>query len=611
MTDSTKAQQDDGATLASVFAARVASSQQACAYRQFDAVQKIWVDYSWTEIGERVRRWRRALDALAVSDQGRVAILLGNSVNAVCIDQAALAGAQVPVPLNAIDNPESIAYIVGNCEAEVLVLQEVALWQSIAALGAELPHLATVIVLGAAPVPAAGAAAGPRVVGLETWLEEGSRSSAPAARAPRPDDLAAIVYTSGTTGKPKGVMLTHSNVVENMRAVKQRVLPLASDVFLSFLPLSHTFERTAGYYLPIECGSCVAYVRSVPQIVEDLGTIRPTVLISVPRIYERFYSKVQERLQRDATGLRLFNLAVDVGWRRFCRQQGMAIEGGGNRLVDALAWPLLKALVANKVLAPLGGRLRVAVSGGAPLSQAVGRCFIGLGLPLLQGYGMTETSPVIAVNSIDDNWPSTVGRALPGVAVRIGEDRELQVKAPSVMKGYWKRPEDTARVFTDDGWLRTGDQAGLEDGRIRILGRIKEIIVTSTGEKIAPADLELAIGADALFEQVLVIGENRPFISAFVVLNGEQWQAFAQTQKVPADAASLTREDVRQALARRVQALTRSFPRYAVPRVVRASLEPWSIQNGLMTATLKLKRTPLEAYLKAQIDEVYRGRGDH
>lgn len=206
----------------------------------------------------------------------------------------------------------------------------------------------------------------------------------------------------------------------------------------------------------------------------------------MPRIYERAYAALQETLADSGVLLRIFDWAQAVGWRRFLRRQRLTREGKVPAIIDELVWPILDRIVGRRIKALFGGRLRVAVSGGAPLSTSIARCFIGMGLPILQGYGLTETSPVVAVNTPDDNDPSTVGRAVPGVEVRIGENGELLVRGPNVMRGYWRRDEDTARAFTD-GWLRTGDQAVLDDGRIRILGRLKEIIVTSTGEKIAPS----------------------------------------------------------------------------------------------------------------------------
>jgi long-chain acyl-CoA synthetase len=448
----------------------------------------------------------------------------------------------------------------------------------------------------------------PPVLPLSQWLSPPAGAAVASTSAPAPpteDDLAALVYTSGTTGKPKGVMLTHANVVANVNAVLERVAPLASDVFLSFLPLSHTFERTGGYYLPIAAGACVAYARSVALLAEDLKTVRPTILISVPRIYERVHGKLQEMLAASRPKSRLFEWAEAVGWRRFFRQQSLPLQGGGWRVLDDLAWRLLEPLVARPLLAQFGGQLRVAVSGGAPLSQPIARCFLGLGLPILQGYGMTETSPVVAVNAPDDNDPATVGRPLDGVQVRIGENLELQVRGPSVMRGYWKREEDSARAFIE-GWLRTGDQAAIVAGRIRILGRLKEIIVTSTGEKIAPADLELAITADALFEQAYVFGDNRPFIACIVVLNRTEWARLAESLHLDASLpASLDDGAARAAALARIRSLTHSFPYYAQPRAVCLTLEPWTPENTLMTPTLKIKRNNLGARFAAQIVALY------
>jgi long-chain acyl-CoA synthetase len=351
----------------------------------------------------------------------------------------------------------------------------------------------------------------------------------------------------------------------------------------------------------------VAYARSVPQLAEDLRTVRPTILISVPRIYERIYSKLTEILSKSALKAKLFAWAQNVGWRGFCRAQRLPFKPGAASFLDPVLWPLLQKVFAQPLLAQFGGRVRVAVSGGAPLSPEIAHCFLGLGLPLLQGYGMTETSPVVAANGLDDNDPLTVGRALDGVEIRIGEQSELQVRGPCVMKGYWKRPEDTAKVLAADGWLKSGDMAVIENGRIRIMGRIKEIIVTSTGEKVPPGDLELAITNDNLFEQAFVVGENRPFIAAIVVLGRGEWRKLAAELQVdPEVAASLTAAPVLHAMLKRIAEHTKTFPRYAVPRAVCATLEPWTIENALMTPTLKLKRNNLMTRFAVQIENLYK-----
>ena len=599
----------DVRTLPELLALRLAQSPGGAAYRTFDEAAGRWQTTRWTEAGGRIAHWARALAAMRLQRQARIAILLPNGLDAVCIDQAALSLSLVPVPLHAIDNPGSIAYILSDCEASVLMVSSLAQWRAIEGVGLALPALRQVVVTASETLPGGPAGVSVPMVSLADWLAAGQGILPEAAQPPDAGELAAIVYTSGTTGKPKGVMLTHANVVSNVIAILARVVPTADDVFLSFLPLSHTFERTAGYYLPLATGSCVAYARSVALLAEDLKTVRPTVLISVPRIYERVFGKLQESLAGSALKSRLFHAAQAVGWRRFCRAQHLTLadgEGSAWAMLDPLLWPLLDRLVAGKLRAQFGGRVRVAVSGGAPLSHAVARCFLGLGLPLLQGYGMTETSPVVAANGVDDNDPATVGRPLPGVEVRIGENRELQVRGPSVMQGYWKRADDTARVLAPDGWLSTGDQADMQGGRIRIRGRIKEIIVTSTGEKVPPGDLELAIAVDPLFAQVLVVGENRPFIACVAVVNPVEWRRMAASLGLDVDAdASLDLPAVRRAALARVAAQVRDFPRYATPRAIFLTRESWTLENTLMTPTLKLKRNNLMARFAGEIESMY------
>ena len=595
-------------TLPELLAFRLAQSPGGAAYREFHEAAGQWQTTRWAEAGARIAQWASALAAMRLERQARIAILLPNGLDAVCIDQAALSLSLVPVPLHAIDNPGSIAYILSDCEASVAMVSSLAQWRAIEGVGLALPALRQVVVTALDALPLGPAGAGVPVVSLADWLAAG-QGLPHAVQPPDAGDLAAIVYTSGTTGKPKGVMLTHANVVSNVLAILARVVPTSDDVFLSFLPLSHTFERTAGYYLPLATGSCVAYARSVALLAEDLKTVRPTVLVSVPRIYERVFGKLQESLAGSVFKTRLFHAAQAVGWRRFCKAQRLKLadgEGSVWSVLDPLLWPLLDRLVAGKLRAQFGGRVRVAVSGGAPLSHAVARCFLGLGLPLLQGYGMTETSPVVAANGVDDNDPATIGRPLPGVEVRIAGNRELQVRGPSVMQGYWKRADDTARVMTPDGWLSTGDQADMQDGRIRIMGRIKEIIVTSTGEKVPPGDLELAIAVDPLFAQVLVVGENRPFIACVAVVNPAEWQRLAASLGLDADAeASLNQPAVHRAALARVAAQARDFARYAMPRAVFLTREPWTVENTLMTPTLKLKRNNLLARYAGEIEAMY------
>jgi long-chain acyl-CoA synthetase len=602
-------------TLPALLRWRIAETPHGEAYRHFDRRAERWVSCSWHDFGRLVESWGRALDREGLLHGDRVAILVPNGIEHVAMDQAALARGLVPVPLHAIDHPESIVYILEDSGARLLLVESLDRWLALAAADGRTKGLGRIV---CATMEGRGAdAADDRVVALDRWL---GTAAAPAANGRpragvRPGDLAAIVYTSGTTGRPKGVMLSHANIVANVGAIHRRIAGAESDVFLSFLPLSHTFERTAGYYYPIAVGACVAFARSTQHLPEDLKAVRPTVLASVPRIYERFYARIMERR---ASASRLERWALDltlaVGGRLFDARQGRTSTAS---LRDRLAWPLLKRLVADRIAAQLGSRLRVAVSGGAPIAEPIVRLFLSLGLDVLQGYGMTETSPVVSTNTPEDNDPRSVGRPLDGIEVRIGADDELMVRGPSVMLGYWNRPEETARVLEPDGWLHTGDQARLEAGRIFITGRIKDIIVTSTGEKVAPADLETAIASDPLFEQVMVVGERRPYLAALAVLNAGEWaRAKAGAGADGKDAGALPPERQAALLLERIAAAVRSFPAYATPRRVWWTTEPWTIDAGLLTPTLKIKRLALAERFAAEIEALYahephrKGAGD-
>jgi long-chain acyl-CoA synthetase len=586
-----------------MFQARARASAAREAYRQFDGSTDTWIGYSWQEVADRVERWRAALRREALPQGARVAILLPNGVDHVCADVASLSQGMVPVPLHVVDNAENLAYVIADCGASVLFVESLERWEVLRPHREHMPQLRRVVYLG----PVAPAAEGSLVVGIDAWLSSAD-DRPPDDRSSlviRSGDLAAIVYTSGTTGRPKGVMLSHRNVIANVRAITGAIRVLESDVFLSFLPLSHTFERTVGYYLPMAVGATVAYARSVPLLMEDLSTIRPTILVSVPRIYERARAALRESARGNRLKARLLQAAVDAGWRHFCGSQGRAPRP---TVFDRLLFPLLDGVMGRAVRNRFGGRLRAAVTGGAPMALDVARAFLALGVPLLQGYGMTESSPVVACNVPDDNDPESVGRPLPEVAVRIGAQKELQTRSDSVMLGYWKQPAETAAVLDTDGWLHTGDQASIQDGRIRIAGRLKDIIVTSTGEKISPVDLETALMGDPFFDQAMVLGERRPYLSTLLVVNRARWERQASQLGLSGDAPTQLRTPVAVSWAlERVRQALQGFPSYATPRAVLLTTEPWTVSAGLITPTLKPKRAAIEARYASQIADLYRG----
>ncbi len=585
----------DTTTLPAMFAARVRRSPERVAYQAWDPAVQDWRRYSWAEVGAHVENWRAALAREGLAPGERVAIRRGNGYPWVLFDQAALSLGLVVVPLYVDDRPDNVAYVLDHAGVKLLYLQEAAQWQALAGHADALAGLQRVVVeRGLEEAPADG-----RVVALEHWLAARAGDAPP--HAARPDDLATIVYTSGTTGRPKGVMLSHRNILSNIRSGLHSVAVYPGDRFLSFLPLSHTLERTVGYYLPIMAGAEVVYARSVAELAEDLATQRPTLLVSVPRIYERVHARLQARLAAGSALQRaLFRRAVQVGYHHFEYRQGRAAWGP-----DLLLHPLLDRLVGAKVRARLGGRLRIAVSGGAPLPPAVSRVFVGLGVNILQGYGLTESSPIISVNTLERNKPESIGLPLKDVEVRIGERDELLARGPNIMLGYWKDPEATRAAVDEDGWLHTGDQARRdEEGFLYITGRIKEIIVLANGEKVPPADMESAIAEDPLFEQTMVVGEGRPYLAALVVLDRDQWARIVAEHP---DFDDLEGPAVREFLLERLRRRLAAFPGYAQIHAVTPLLAPWTIENGLLTPTMKIRRSRIAERYREAIEAMYAG----
>lgn len=587
---------DQAGTLPAVFRARAAASAEHPAYMQFDAPTQRWRDYSWGETVGAVRRWQAALEREGLEHGDRVAVLCRNRWEWVVFDQAALGLGLVTVPLYPNDRAENIAWILADAGVRLLLLESTAQWPALHHLRDRVPSLHRVLTLD--PV-----APDDEPQPVAAWL--GLARAELAHQSIAPDDLATIVYTSGTTGRPKGVMLTHRNILWNIHACLARFEVRPDDLLLSFLPLSHTLERTVGYYLPLVTGSTIAYTRGIAQLADDLVAVKPTLMISVPRIFERVYRKISDQLAA-SPGLkrRLFQAAVDIGWEGHQQRR----RAGPWRPRQLLA-PLLDRLVAKQVRARLGGRLRFTVCGGAALAPEIARFFIGLGIPVVQGYGLTETSPVIAANRLDDNAPETVGPPLAGVEIRVDERGELLTRSPSLTPGYWHNPAATDQLIDAEGWLHTGDKVELDAaGRIRITGRLKEIIVLSTGEKVPPAELENAIVLDGMFDQVILIGEGRPYLSALVVPNPEQFASLASGLRLdPANEATCCNDQVRSLMLERLQRRLVTFPGHAQVHGLAVVRDPWTPENGFMTPTLKLRRKEILTHYRQITEQLYAG----
>ena len=584
---------DIAVTIPGLFRERVKRSPDAIAYRYFDQKHAIWKESTWQEMGIEVARCQAALQKESLEKGDRVAIMAKNCREWIIFDQAVLGLGLVLVPLYTQDRADNATYILKDCDAKLLVIDNIGQWSNLS----QNPHCFDTV-NRVVSIEDTGTANEAKLISLQNWLSKDENSLI--SDESGADELATIVYTSGTTGNAKGVMLSHHNILCNAYSGLKSIYITDKDTFLSFLPLSHTLERTAGYYLPMMSGATVAFARSIPELAEDLLRIRPTRLVTVPRIFERIYTKIKEELDNKPKLIwLLFKLTVDVGWRRF-----EYIQGRAKYSPSILLWPLLYLLVAKKIQCRFGGNLKGAICGGAPIAPGISRIFIGLGIPILQGYGLTESSPVISANRVKHNIPASIGLVFPGVEVRIGENDELLARGDNVMMGYWNSPEETRRVIKD-GWLYTGDKARIENGYIYITGRLKEIIVMTNGEKVSPADMEMAIAYDVLFEQVMIIGEARPYLVVIAVLEKEQWKRFSKRMGFAEN--DLTKTEVKNILLKRISRNLHNFPGYAQIRRMTCTLEPWTIEQGLITPTLKVKRPRVTEKFQQQIDAMYEG----
>ena len=587
----------DAQTLDELFRERVRRSSDSVAYRQFDVQSKQWVDWTWAQMAAEVARWQVAFSDAGLEKGDRVAICYKNSVEWVIFDQAALRLGLVVVPLYTADRADNMAYVIGNSGSKVVLFADAAPWNKVHASEEDVSCVELVLVIQ-------GDTDG-IIHNVDDWLpEQGAHLERGMAQA---DDLASIVYTSGTTGRPKGVMLSHKNMLSNAYCGMRSVALKPEDRLLSFLPLSHTLERTVGYYAVMMAGAQISYNRSILEMASDLKIVKPTVMISVPRIFERVNNQIYNGLKKEkAVKQALFKYAITAGWAKFKYQQGMASWSPW-----LLVAGILDNLVGSKVRERLGGEINFVVIGGAPLSLEVAKTFIALGVPLLQGFGLTESSPVVSVNTPEACRPDSIGLPLRGVNVKLEDNDELWIQGDNVMLGYWDNEQATQDVIVEDDsgrWLRSGDRASIdEEGFIRIIGRIKDILVMANGENVPPTDIEAAIMQNPIFEQVMVLGEARSFLTALVVLDNALVKEVCEENGW--DAEDLHGKKLASHINKLVTAQMSQFPGYARIRKVHICPEEWTVESGLITPTLKIKRSKLLERFADEIEAMYEGHG--
>ena len=564
-----------------------------------------WGDISSEEFRRAVEELSMGLRALGVEKGDRVALLSENRPEWAYVDLATLCAAAVDVPIYPNLPPAQVLYVLNDSQAKVAFASTAAQVKKVTEVRAKAPHLRHVIRFDDPPQEGTLSLDEVRARGREALAADRDAVKRRAAEV-APENLATLIYTSGTTGDPKGVMLTHDNIVSNVHGALAAFGDFGpSDVALSFLPLCHIFERMGGHYLMLQQGVTIAYAESVEKVPANMTEVRPTLMLSVPRLYEKMYARVREKVAADsALKQRIFRWALGVGRQVFQGSVEHRNPGVGLRARRALA----DRLVFAKIRERTGGRLRLFVSGGAPLAREIGEFFGAVGLIILEGYGLTETSPVIAVNRPDRMKPGSVGPPLQNVEVKIAEDGEILTRGPHVMQGYYNKPEATAEAIDHDRWFHTGDVGIIDaEGFLVITDRKKDIIVTSGGKKIAPQPIENVMKTNPLIGEIVMIGNKRNFPSALIVPNFDNLQKWAREHGVTAASAEDLVRDSRvvSLYDQTIKELTKDLAQFE--RIKKIALLPreFTLEAGELTPTLKVKRKVVEQKYKDVIDRLY------
>jgi long-chain acyl-CoA synthetase len=563
----------------------------------------VYISISAAEVRETVESVAAKLIDAGVQKGDRVGLLSENRPEWAYADLAIICAGGITVPIYSTLPSKQVDYILRDAGIEILFVSTQAQYKKILEVKDELPQLRLVIVFDSLENLSAGS------VTFSVIHEEGAQilKANPGSVRERlaniqEDDVFTIIYTSGTTGEPKGVMLTHKNLTSNIEASHKIFSFNPQDRALSFLPLSHIFERMAGYYLMLYAGATIAYAENIESLPKNFMEVRPTLLISVPRIYEKFYARVTD------------NLAAEHGVKKKLAQWGLRIASDyAARKIQKQKIPFnlrmkyaaANRLVLSKIRAKLGGRLRMMVSGGAALPRHLGPFFYGLGLQILEGYGLTETSPVISVNLPDNFKFGTVGKPLSNVEVKIAEDGEILTRGPHVMKSYYQKPKETAEVLSPDGWFRTGDIGEIDqDGFLKITDRKKDLIVTSGGKKIAPQFVENSLKTSRYVVQIVVLGNKRNYPCALVVPNLENLKKYAAEKQVPE--SELFKSPILLAeIERDLNDLSKDLAPFERVKRIALVQKEFSIESGDLTPSLKIKRNVVEQKYKDVIDQLY------
>ena len=566
-----------------------------------------YVTLSYSEYYHRSLMVARGLKKLGVKPGDKVAILSENRAGWVIADMGILIAGAVTVPIYATSTPEQIEYVINHSEARIVFASNKYQYTKLLKVCALIPQVKQVVsferFLGDAALPVCtfyqmseidDPVTDQEKIGLETGID-----------AIKPEDLLTIIYTSGTTGVPKGVMLSHHNILFNaVYGIKKSAVLTDRETVLSFLPLSHVLERTVGYYMTILCGSLLAFADSIEKVPENMLEMKPTVMVCVPRLFEKIHSRIFETVHKMSIAKRwLFHRAMEIGKTyvdlKYIKRQQVP-------LMVSLEYAVADMLIFSKLRERFGGNMRLFCSGGAPLDKTINEFFWIIGIPIMEGYGLTETSPAVTLNTMEQVRFGSVGTVLEQTEVRVDEEGEILIRGPQVMSGYYKDPEMTAQVL-QDGWFRTGDVGHIEEGFVYITDRKKELIITSAGKNIAPQPLENELKMDKYISQAFVYGDRKPYLTALLIPNFERLIDYANENHINYyDMDDLVmHEPIEEFMAQRVTEINSRLAQFETIKKFVLLPRDFSIEGGELTPTLKLKRKQIYEKYKDRIERLY------
>lgn len=547
-----------------------------------------YVGITFKEMVERVKQMESALLHYGVKKGDRVAILSSNRPEWVIADLAIMDIGGVSVPIHVTLSPKIIKHIINDCQAKILFVNNQYQLNKVLLVENDLSGLEKIIYMNIDNPD--DNSSKKTLISWVAALEQGKKLNLAPKQEVNHNDIASIVYTSGTTGMPKGVMLTHYNFLFDARAALDYVPVNHKDVLLSFCPLSHVLERTAGYYAPLSRGATIAYAESMKMLPKNIREVKPTIMICVPRIFEKIFDAVWEKIKESRLKKKFFIWALkqEKGtWQYF----------------------LADFLIFRKIRKSMGGRLRFTISGGATLNEKIARFFFKIGILILEGYGLTETSPVITVNKENKIRLGSVGIPLMGVEVKITPDKEVAVRGPNVMKGYYNNEAETKKVLDENGWLKTGDMGFLDSGNfLFIIGRIKEMIVTSGGKNVWPEVIENALNADRFISQSMIVGHNRKCLVALIVPDLQEVEEYNRENKICYQSLEelLASQKIKELFQSRIDKALADYPDYEQIKNFKLIADEFDQKKDELTPTLKLRRQIVADHYAKEIDELYK-----